>query len=268
MLYFGHQTNVSLRVAPILQELNPMRDHRCNIWIPGFAACLLTMLAPLSAASGPQPPEGFTALFDGKTLAGWKGLVENPVRRAGMLSAELVEAQKKADERMRAHWKVVDGVLEFDGKGDSLCTARDYGDFELYVDWKILEDGDSGIYLRGSPQLQIWDTESEKYRRYGNDKGSGALWNNKVHPRFPLVKADLPVGQWNTFYIKMVGDRVTVKLNGKLVTDQVVMENYWDRSRRIDPRGQIELQSHGNRLWFRNIYVRELDGGTARATAP
>ena len=268
MLYFGHQTNVSLRVAPILQELNPMRDHRCNTWIPGFAACLLTMLAPLSAASGPQPPEGFTALFDGKTLAGWKGLVENPVRRAGMLSAELVEAQKKADERMRAHWKVVGGVLEFDGKGDSLCTARDYGDFELYVDWKILEDGDSGIYLRGSPQLQIWDTESEKYRRYGNDKGSGALWNNKVHPRFPLVKADLPVGQWNTFYIKMVGDRVTVKLNGKLVTDQVVMENYWDRSRQIDPRGQIELQSHGNRLWFRNIYVRELDGGTARATAP
>ena len=153
MLYFGHQTNVSLHVAPILQELNPMRDHRRKTWIPGFAACLFTVLAPLSATSSAQLPEGFTALFDGKTLAGWKGLVENPVRRAGMLSAELVEAQKKADERMRAHWKVVDGVLEFDGKGDSLCTARDYGDFELYVDWKILEDGDSGIYLRGSPQV-------------------------------------------------------------------------------------------------------------------
>ncbi len=61
----------------------------------------------------------------------------------------------------------------------------------------------------------------------------------------------------------MVGERVTVKLNGKLVTDQVVMENFWDRDRRIDSRGQIELQNHGNRLWFRNIYVRELDGATA-----
>ena len=171
-----------------------MRDHRRNTWIPGFAACLFAMLAPLSAAAGPQPPEGFTALFDGKTLAGWKGLVENPIKRAAMSPAELAEAQKKADERMRAHWQVVDGVLEFDGQGDSLCTARDYGDLELYVDWKILKDGDSGIYLRGSPQVQIWDTESEKYRRHGNDKGSGALWNNKVHPRFPPGEGGPPCG--------------------------------------------------------------------------
>ena len=73
MLYFGHPTVMLLRLVPVLQELNPIRGYRRNTWIPGFAACLLTMLAPLSAASGPQPPEGYTALFDGKTLAGWKG---------------------------------------------------------------------------------------------------------------------------------------------------------------------------------------------------
>ena len=204
------------RLAPIPQILSPIRGYRRNSWIPGFAVLLFTLLAPLSAASGPQPPEGFTAIFDGQTLTGWKGLVENPIKRAAMSPRELAEAQKEADQRMRAHWRVADGVLEFDGKGDNLCTDKDYGDFELYVDWKILEGGDSGIYLRGSPQIQIWDTKFEKYFRHGAEKGSGALWNNKIHPRFPLVNADLPVGQWNTFYIKMVGDRVTVKLNGNI----------------------------------------------------
>jgi hypothetical protein len=204
------------------------------------------------------PPEGFTALFNGRDLTGWKGLVGNPKSRAAMSEMELEAAQEKADARMRAHWQVVDGALVFDGKGDSLCTAKDYGDFELYVDWKILPKGDSGIYLRGSPQVQIWDTENEEGFKIGTHQGSGALWNNQKHPRFPLLKADKPAGQWNTFYIKMVGERVTVKLNGQLVTDNVVMENVWERERPIYPTGQIELQNHGNTLWFKNIYIREL----------
>ena len=198
------------------------------------------------------PPEGFVALFNGKDLTGWKGLVENPEKRAEMSEEELAAKQKIADERMRAHWKVEDGALVFDGKGDSLCTAKDYGDFELYVDWKILKDGDSGIYLRGSPQVQIWDTAKWP-------EGSGGLYNNKIHSSKPLVKADRPVGEWNTFYIKMVGDRVTVRLNDQLVVDNVVMENYWNRNKPIYPKGQIELQNHGNTLWFKNLYIRELD---------
>jgi hypothetical protein len=159
---------------------------------------------------------------------------------------------------MRAHWKVVDGVLVFDGEGQSLCTDKDYGDFELYVDWKIHEAGDSGIYLRGSPQVNLWDTEFENYFRHGAENGSGSLWNNRNNPRFPLVKADKPVGQWNTFYIRMIGERVTVKLNGQLVVDDVVLENYWERELPIYPRGQIELQNHGNELFFRNISIREI----------
>lgn len=212
-----------------------------------------------------DPPQGFVSLFNGKDLTGWKGLVADPKKRAAMSPQELADAQKAADERMREHWKVENGELVFDGKGDSLCTGRDYGDFEMYVDWKILEGGDSGIYLRGSPQVQIWDTAFEKYKPLGADQGSGALWNNKEHARFPLAKADKPAGEWNTFFIRMVGDKLTVRLNDVLVTDNVVMENYWERDKPIYPTGQIELQNHGNTLWFRNIYVRELDAAPAKA---
>ena len=194
------------------------------------------------------PPKGFTALFNGKDLSGWKGLVASPPERAKMSAETLKSKQAEADERMRAHWKVEDGALVFDGKGDSLCTVKDYGDFEMFVDWKILKDGDSGIYLRGSPQVQIWD----------NPLGSGAFYNNQKNPSNPLVKADKAIGEWNTFRIRMVGERVSIWLNGTLVTDNVVMENYWEREKPIYPKGQIELQNHGNTLWFRNVFIKEL----------
>ena len=235
--------------------LSARTTFRLTLAMCAVALAVLKSASPLVAA----PPEGFVALFNGKDLEGWKGLVATPDKRAAMKPEELEEAQKKADANMKEHWSVVDGELVFDGKGDSLCTIKDYGDFEFYVDWKILEGGDSGIYLRGSPQVQIWDTTFEKYKPLGADKGSGAFWNNQTHPRFPLVKADKPVGEWNTFFIRMVGEKVTIKLNDVLVTDDVVMENYWDRKKPIYPRGQIELQNHGNTLWFRNIYLRELD---------
>jgi HEAT repeat protein len=201
--------------------------------------------------------EGFVELFNGKDLSGWKGLVADPVKRAQMSPEELEKAQARADEVMCAHWQVVDGILIFDGKGESLCTIKDYGDFELLVDWKITEGGDSGIYLRGSPQVQIWDPSNE-------DIGSGGLYNNQIGPSRPLKRADDPVGEWNTFRIQMVGERVTVYLNSVLVVDDVVMENYWERDKPIYSLGQIELQAHGNPLYFRNIYIREIsrnDGG-------
>ena len=204
-------------------------------------------------AVAPAPPEGFVALFNGKDLEGWKGLVADPEKRAKMSAEELARAQDNADRRMRAHWKVLDGALEFDGKGDSLCTAKDYADFDLYVDWKIKPLGDSGIYLRGSPQVQIWDTAKWP-------EGSGGLYNNQKNPAKPLKCADKPIGEWNAFRIKMVGERVSVWLNGELVVDDTVLENYWDRAKPIYPSGQIELQNHGNTLWFRNIYLKELSG--------
>lgn len=200
--------------------------------------------------------DGFVQVFNGKDLAGWKGLVGgNPSKRDAMKPEELAEAQAKADELMRQHWTVVDGVLAFDGKGKSICTVRDYGDFEMVVDWKIEPHGDSGIYLRGSPQVQIWDTADVNV---GAEVGSGGLYNNKIGASKPLVKADKPVGEWNRFRIKMVGDKVTVHLNDQLVVDNVVLENYWEREKPIYPCGQIELQAHSTKLYFKNVFIRPI----------
>ena len=218
------------------------------------AGCQLLLAGSLLAADN-TPPEGFEALFNGKDLSGWKGLVASPPKRAKMSEEELAEAQKTADESMHKHWKAEDGMLVFDGKGDSLCTAEDYGDFEMYVDWKILPKGDSGIYLRGAPQVQIWDPEVSVPEK---GIGSGGLFNNQKNPSKPIVNADNPVGEWNTFRIKMVGDKVTIWLNDKLVVDDVVLENYWERDKPIYPTGQIELQNHGNTLYFKNIYLKKL----------
>jgi hypothetical protein len=198
------------------------------------------------------PPGGFEAVFNGKDLTNWKGLLkgpnDNPAKRAALSPEDRAKAQAEADENMRAHWRVEDGALVFDGKGRSLCTAKDYGDFEMMVDWKILPKGDSGIYVRGTPQVQIWD----------NPIGSGGLYNNQKNPSKPVKVADKPVGQWNHFFIRMVGEKVDVYLNGVLVADQVTLENFWERGKPIYPTGQIELQNHGNTLWFKNVYIREL----------
>jgi HEAT repeat protein len=194
--------------------------------------------------------EGFVSMFNGKDLNGWKGLVEDPVKRSKMTSKELAQKQKKADEIMRRDWHVVDGILVFDGPAyDNLCSEKMYGDFEMYVDWKIAAKGDAGIYLRGSPQVQIWDRP---------EIGSGGLFNNNKNPKDPLVVADNPVNEWNSFYIKMIGEKVTVYLNGILVVDNVVLENYWDRSIPIFPKEAIELQAHGERVEYRDVYVREI----------
>lgn len=228
--------------------------------LPIFAGVLTAVLsfAPVAQAADNQPPAGFTALFNGRDLTGWKGLpkgdLEKPANRAKANPDELAAAQKAADEEMRKHWTVENGVLKFDGKGRSLCTAKDYGDFELLVDWKILPDGDSGIYLRGSPQVQIWDPACKA----AMGVGSGGLYNNQKNPSKPTKVADKPIGEWNSFRIKMVGDKVSVWLNDELVVDNVVLENYWERDKPIYPTGQIELQNHGNDLYFKNIYIREL----------
>ena len=185
--------------------------------------------AAIADAADHVPPEGFSALFNGKDFAGWK-----------------------LSDRNAEHWKVIDGVIHYDGKGGSLPTAKDYGDFILHVDWKIEKGGDSGIYLRGKPQVQIWDIAAHK-------EGSGGLWNNKkTHAgEKPITPADNPVGEWNSFQIKMVGDKVTVHLNGKLVVDNAPLETITKGDKTIE-QGPLLLQHHGNPLYFKNIYIKEL----------
>jgi hypothetical protein len=201
------------------------------------------------------PDEGFKPMFNGKNLSGWQGLVENPIARAKMKKVELERKQAEADMKVPANWSVKDGYIWFNGNGENLCSVKEYGDFEMIVDWKISKKGDSGIYLRGTPQVQIWDTSRVEV---GAQVGSGGLYNNQKNPSKPLKVADNPVGDWNTFRIIMIGEKVTVWLNGELVVDNVTLENYWDRSVPIFPKGPIELQAHGTDLGFRDIYVREI----------
>jgi len=199
--------------------------------------------------------ELFVPLFNGKDLSGWQGLAGNPVTRASMKPGELANSQKEANRKMLESWSVNDGMIYFSGEGDNLCTVKEYGDFEMYIDWKINRGGDSGIYLRGTPQVQIWDTSPTGE---GAGVGSGGLYNNQDNPSAPLKVADNPAGEWNTFRILMIGEKVSVWLNGEQVVDNVIMENYWNRSLPIYRKGNIELQAHGSGLAFRDIFIREI----------
>lgn len=202
--------------------------------------------------------QGFSAIFNGKDLTGWKGLVENPLTRAKMSKAELAKKQAAADVKMRESWSAIDGDLVFSGHGDNIATVKQYGDFEMLVDWRLDKNGkepDAGIYLRGTPQVQIWDVSREEV---GAQVGSGGLYNNANNPKDPSKVADNPLGDWNNFKIKMVGENVSVWLNGELVVDSVPLENYWDKNQSIFPTEQIELQAHGSRVWYRDIYVKEI----------
>lgn len=227
-----------------------------QLQLPAFIGAIALLISPgvQVSADDNTPPPGFTALFNGKDLTGWQ-IVVDPTARKGKTAEQIAELQKAANEKLK-NWSVRDGALYYDGKGYSLQTVKEYGDFEMWVDWKIGPMGDSGIYLRGHPQVQIWDPEDK------HPEGSGGLYNNAKNPNKPTKCADKPIGQWNTFRIVMKGEKVSVWLNGEQVVDNVTMENYWDRkddpSKPIPARGPIELQHHGNPLEFKNIYIKEL----------
>lgn len=233
----------------------------------------------LAQAATPKAPSGFTVLFNGKDLSGWRGRpggggVFSPYVEAKFTPEERTTKQAEWNADRDLHWRVdaTTGELVSDGKGVHLATVKPYGDFELHVDWKLTQPGgDSGIYLRSYPQVQIWDPSSAREKKSGADKGSGGLWNNNPdNPgRFPLALADKPIGEWNTLHIKMVGTRVWVTLNGTPVVVGQVLDNFFDRTQPVLPTGSIELQTHGSEVRFRNVYVREIsetEGKTLLAT--
>ncbi len=235
----------------------------------GLFVCV--SIAPSFAHEGGHAPEGFTNLFDGKSLDGWAGRPHlDPRSDAAMSDEELTSKQAEWNRDRDTHWSVdaENEEIVSDGHGVFLTTEKEYGDFELYVDWNLAPHGDSGIYLRGSPQVQIWDPNNPEQFQHGNEKGSGGLWNNNDDNRgkWPLVKADAPCGEWNTFRIKMIGSRVWIWLNGQQTVDGQIMDNYFDRALPIFAKGVIQLQTHGAETRFRNIYVREIGPDEANAT--
>lgn len=239
-------------------------------------ALALTLLHPsLSNAAPDETPAGFHSIFNGTNLTDWL-----------------------IPEGDNGHWKVLDGVIDYDSqseaKGDkNLWTAKEYGDFELKIDWRlkrttgfydvpyVLPDGsyvvdadgkkithpmpnaDSGIYLRGDSkyQLNIWCWPIGSGEMYG-------VRNKTKDPEVragvtPKLNADNPIGEWNTFHITMKGDRLTVELNGHLIIDNALLPE-------VPEKGKLALQHHGGKkadgtfspasslVQFRNIFIKEL----------
>ncbi|HWB01323.1 MAG TPA: DUF1080 domain-containing protein [Pirellulales bacterium] len=255
----------------------------------GIAALVLSNRAPAENT----PPSGFTALFNGNDLAGWHGMGTFDLRKYDAMTPDERKAKLEADmSDMLAHWKVENGEMVNDGKGAYASTDKDYADVELFVDYKMLPLGDSGIYLRGTPQVQIWDyTPESKSWDKGADKGSGGLWNNSpgAAGKDPLVLADKPFGEWNRFRVIQTGARTTVIFNDKLVVDHATWENFFDRpnaktgaypdydpvraaihaahntANPLFPKGPIQLQTHGSEIRWRNVFVREIPSDEANA---
>jgi len=229
----------------------------------------LIILGTSQAAAQVSPPQGFTALFNGKDFTGWHGMGHADPRKIWAMTDQ-ERAQKFADsmDDVKKNWRIEGGELVNDGTGAYLTTDKDFGDIELLLEYKTVAKADSGVYLRGTPQVQIWDTTKEGGKwNIGADKGSGGLWNNSpgAPGKDPLVPADKPFGEWNALRIIQVGARTTVYLNGKLVVDHAIMENFWDRKLPLFAKGPIQLQTHGGEIRWRNIFIREIPADEADA---
>jgi hypothetical protein len=236
--------------------------------LPAFAIAFTILLSAASRpwVSAAEPPEGFVPPFNGQDLSGWWGATTEDPRKYMALAPDAFKNKHDASlEDIRKHWTVQNGELVNDGNGLYLTTDKNYRDFELLVDYKTVPKADSGIYLKGIPQVQIWDHTNEREFRNGADKGSGGLWNNSAGApgKDPLVLADKPFGEWNHFRIRQLGSRTTVWLNEKLVVDNAIMENYFDRKQPIPPAGPIQLQTHGGEIRWRDIFLRETPGDEA-----
>lgn len=228
-----------------------MRSARFVTTAPVLVLALLSLSLP---AAGADAPPGFVSLFNGRDLAGWK-----------------------VPDGDGGHWRVVDGVIDYDAQSaaaddKNLWSAGEYGDFVLRLEWRIKEtpyvnpnvpiirydgthkkgpdgkeirlsvpDSDSGVYLRGSSKAQVnmwcWPIGSGEVYGYRMDPKMPASVRAGVTPR---ANADRDVGDWNAFEITMKGDRLTVVLNGVSVLENAELPG-------VPARGPIALQHHGQK---------------------
>ena len=219
-----------------------------------------------STAAEPTPPEGFRAIFNGKDLNGWYG--HNPHLTVKLTGEKKDASLQKQRAEFASHWTVENGELVNVGTGPYATTTEEFGDIEFLIEYKTVAGADSGIYLRGTPQVQIWDSNQVFDPKKPDRKphlGSGGLFNNtpKTPGRDPAVLADKPFGEWNQFRIRQIGARTWIWLNGKLVVDGAPMENFWDRTKPLPAKGPIMLQTHGGEIRWRNLFVREISAEEA-----
>lgn len=250
----------------------------CRIqWFPSTAVTGLAVLLLSLGLSGraraqdsthvPSAPPGFRALFNGRNLDGWYGLDPHVVEK--LTGTKRDEALARMRAEFDRHWKVENGELVNGGTGPYATTVEEFGDIELLLEYRTVAGADSGIYLRGNPQVQIWDYH-QVFNPQKPDRrphlGSGGLFNNppRTLGRDPIQLADRPLEEWNTFRIRQIGDRTWVTLNGKDVVEGAPMSNYWDRNKSLPARGPIHLQTHGGEIRWRRIFVREIGAEEAQ----
>ena len=221
------------------------------------ACCLVAGFAGSTFAGDVQ-------LFNGKDFSNWHGRDTTDPAKWDSVPAETKE---KWNKEIKEHWKIDGDVIVSDGHGAFLTTNQDFGDFEFSFDYWIVPTSDSGVYLRGIPQVQIWDPNAENNKKHGNAKGSGGLWNNP--PGFggkdPLVRADKPVGEWNAMRIRLIGERCTVWLNDQCVVKHERLANYFAKGEPLYARGPIQLQTHGAEIRWRNLKLKEYNADEANA---
>ncbi|MFP4191596.1 MAG: DUF1080 domain-containing protein [Candidatus Hydrogenedentota bacterium] len=179
--------------------------------------------------------EGWINLFDGEDLSGWV----NP-----------------NDPEGDKNWYVdEDGFMTNVAGENNIATEKDWEDFEVRLDYRIPEGGNSGVYLRGRVEIQILDTTDEEGPRVGAD---GAIYNQHA----PEVLAANPPGEWNSLYIKCEGDTVSATLNDEVIHDENVVTGPTGGALPgdFDEPGPIMLQNYSDsNVWFRNIWVRPVE---------
>ena len=188
---------------------------------------------PLPAKEGFTVMRGWTPLFAGGGLDAW----------------QVSEAQAKS-------WAVEDGVIRYDGKTGTLRTKQAFTDYVLRVDWRLPRKADSGVFVRDDSQLNIWTWAM----------GSGEMWEHRGgwkpqaegerNPYIPKTREDRPVGEWNSFVVTVMDNRVTVCLNGKDVISGAVLKSKPHAS-------PIGLQQHGDPIEFKSIYIKDLSEAKA-----
>ncbi len=234
-----------------------------------IAFLLSVLMVGLICRPGVAQQGDYRPLFNGKNLDGWYAIKTYNPREFAKLSVEeqaaKIDAAKKATGEF---WRVENGEIVNDGKGPFLTTEKSFSDYDLIIEYKTVAKADSGVYLKATPQVQIWDTTKAGGKwNIGADKGSGGLWNNSANTdgKDPIVLADNPFGEWNKLRVVQVGSRTSVWLNDQLVVDHAIMENYWNRKLPLVASGPIQLQTHGGEIRWRNIQIKELDAGAANA---
>ena len=206
--------------------------------------------------------EGFTTLFNGKDFTGWHGLKTMDPRQFEALSAE--EKSKvlaEGAEDMKKHWKVRGRRHRQRRPG---CLSHHRQGLRRHRAPGRLEDRTARAIAASTSaarrRFRSGISPSPDTRRWAPTRAPAVSGTTaRAHPaRIPLVRADNPVGQWNTFRIIQVGARTTIYLNDKLIVDHAILENYWKRSIPIPARGPIQLQTHDHELLWRNISIREI----------